>query len=139
MSSRMTRETIHFHQPFTLPELADPLPAGHYEVEFEEERMEGLSFTAWRVVRTTLRRVEAGNGLSFALDVGAETLKTVIADNAAHPSAAPPEEVPPAAAVVPPDPPNRPRAWRDLIIPPIVIPAAIGVAVIAAFLLGPFQ
>lgn len=140
MSNRMTRQTIHFHQSFILPELADPLPAGSYEVEFEEERMEGLSFTAWRVVRTTLRRIKVGNGLSFAVDVATETLKTAIADNAAVASAAPSAAVLP----VPPVPPvplsvDRSRTWRDLVIPPIVIPAVIGVAVLAAVILGPFQ
>ncbi|MBP7338959.1 hypothetical protein [Niveispirillum sp.] len=142
MSSRMTRETINFHQPFILPELPDPLPAGRYEVELEEERMEGLSFTAWRVVRTTLRHIGAANGLSFALDVGAETLRAAIASNEAHPSAPPPPEpepVPPAAAAAPADRQEPPRTWRDLIIPPVVVPAAIGLAVIAAFILGPFQ
>lgn len=141
MSARMTRETIQFHRPFVLPELADPLPAGCYEVEFEEERMDSLSFTAWRTVRTTLRRIETTNGLSFALDVGAEALKNAIAGNAGE---APPRSSAPSSGTIP-DPTGEERTverlhgWRDFIIPPVIIPAAIGVAVIAAFILGPFQ
>jgi len=137
MSARMTREIIHFHHPFILPELEEPLPAGRYEVEFEEERMDSLSFTAWRTVRTTLRRVEATNGLSFALDVGAEALKVVIAGNI--------REVPstfaaPAASAIPDAAPvERLPGWREFIIPPVIIPAAIAIAAVAAFLLGPFQ
>lgn len=141
MSARMTREIVHFHHPFPLPDMVEPLPAGRYEVEYEEERMDGLSFTAWRTVRTTLRRIEVTNGLSFALDVGAEALRVAIAADATQtfsPAVSPPASVttdtPPVAVTV-----VRASGWRDLIIPPIVIPAAIGVAAIAAFILGPFQ
>lgn len=141
MSARMMRETIHFHRPFILPEIEEPLPAGRYEVEFEEERMDSLSFTAWRTVRTTLRRIEATNGLSFALDVGAEALKAAIAGNTDQPS---PAFVAPSADVIPDTAPvaqavEQMPGWRDFIIPPVVIPAAITVAAIAAFILGPFQ
>ncbi|OYQ36699.1 hypothetical protein CHU95_03820 [Niveispirillum lacus] len=137
----MTRATVHFHHPFLLPELAEPLPAGRYEVEYEEERLDGVSLTAWRTVRTTLRRIEVTNGLSFALNVGAEALKVAIACDADHPQyalAEPSVHAIPAAALVEP-PVARLAGWRDLIIPPIIIPAAIGVAAIAAFILGPFQ
>lgn len=138
MSARMTRETIHFHSPFPLPDVAEPLPAGRYEVEFEEERMDGLSFTAWRTVRTTLRLIEPANGSSFALDVGAEALRAAIAHDA---------DQTPSAPATPADPDNpdtapvaaRLHGWRDLIVPPIIIPAAIGIAAVAAFILGPFQ
>lgn len=141
MSARMTRETIHFHRPFILPEIEEPLPAGRYEVEFEEERMDSLSFTAWRTVRTTLRRIEATNGLSFALDVGAEALKAVIAGNTDQHS---PTITAPSADVIP-DPTPVAQAvqqipgWRAFIVPPVIIPAAIAVVAVAAFILGPFQ
>lgn len=142
MSARITRETIHFHRPFNLPEVGEPLPAGRYEVEFEEEIMESLSFTAWRTVRTTLRRIEATNGLSFAVDVGTEALKTVIAGNTDQTS---PASAAPSAAVIPDTTPVAARAvermpgWRDFIVPPVIIPAIIAVLAIAAFILGPFQ
>lgn len=137
MPARMTREVIHFHHPFILPELGDALPAGRYEVEFEEERMDSLSFTAWRTVRTTLRRVEATNGLSFAIDVGAEALKAAIAGNTHE---APATVAVPSVGIIPDAPPvERLSGWRDFIIPPVIIPAGIVIAAIAAFLLGPFQ
>lgn len=144
MSARLTRETIHFHRSFILPGVGEPLPSGRYEVEFEEERMDGLSFTAWRTVRTTLRRIDATNGLSFALDVGAEALKAAIAGNIGQDTATLAAPAAPAASAPPETTPVERAAkqmpgWRDFIVPPVVIPAAIAVAALAAFILGPFQ
>ncbi|MEQ8698960.1 MAG: hypothetical protein RLT05_20680 [Bauldia litoralis] len=43
-----------FGRPFVLDSYGDALPAGRYEVEIDEERLEGLSFPAYRQVSMQL-------------------------------------------------------------------------------------
>jgi hypothetical protein len=45
---------VTFLNPFTLPGYLGELPAGDYEVLVEEERLEGLSFEAYRRTATYL-------------------------------------------------------------------------------------
>lgn len=52
---RSTIETVNFTRAFTLPGYDDLLPAGSYEVLREDERLEGLTFDAYRRVATFLR------------------------------------------------------------------------------------
>jgi hypothetical protein len=56
MLTRSRRTTMVFSRPFTLTGLDHPQPAGTYEVETEEELLEGLSFPAYRRVSTTITR-----------------------------------------------------------------------------------
>lgn len=51
MATRLVKSTITFKQPFVLAGLQDEQPAGDYLVETEEERLEGLSFEAYRRVK----------------------------------------------------------------------------------------
>ncbi|GLV21935.1 hypothetical protein TomMM35A_17890 [Sphingobium sp. TomMM35A] len=60
MTIRTTRKTATFTAPFQLPGFAEPLPAGSYEVETDEEMLEGNGHTAYHRVATTLR-VERGS------------------------------------------------------------------------------
>jgi hypothetical protein len=60
MTIRTTRKTVTFTSPFQLPGFAEPLPAGSYEVETDEEMLEGNGHTAYHRVATTLR-VENGS------------------------------------------------------------------------------
>jgi hypothetical protein len=60
MTIRTTRKMATFTAPFQLPEFAEPLPAGSYEVETDEEMLEGNGHTAYHRVATTLR-VEEGS------------------------------------------------------------------------------
>ena len=48
MESRTTRSKMTFSQPFALPASDTLLPAGEYELVVEEERLQGLSFDAYR-------------------------------------------------------------------------------------------
>lgn len=52
MNTRSSRQQVRFEHPFTLPGHPEILPAGHYEVFVEEERLEGLSFDAYRRTST---------------------------------------------------------------------------------------
>lgn len=139
MSTRMTTEIIELRHPFVMDGESVPLPSGRYEVEREEETIEGPSFTAWRTVRTTLRWADAANGLSFAMDVDPDRLRAAIRDEGSRPPSDPP--VPPDAhpRLADGHGPRRHRGLRDLLVPPILIPAAIGLAVMAAIILGPRQ
>lgn len=55
MISQTTHRSVKFSAPFQLPEFEAPLPAGTYDVETEEEVLEGNVHTAFRRTATTLR------------------------------------------------------------------------------------
>lgn len=52
MSVRTSRATVTFAHPFTIANLDEVQPAGDYLVETDEERMEAVSFLAYRRIRT---------------------------------------------------------------------------------------
>jgi hypothetical protein len=83
MLTRSRRTTIVFRRPFVIKGL-DRQPAGTYDVETEEELLEGLSFPAYRRVSTTLmRRAQTPGTLLQALTVDpAELEKALAADRA---------------------------------------------------------
>jgi len=54
MATRSTESTVHFNQPFRLSQFDQTQPAGSYLLITEEERLEGLSFEAFRRMRTLL-------------------------------------------------------------------------------------
>ena len=53
---------ITFRHPFALKGLEDAVPPGTYRVDIEEERIEGLSFLAYRRLATFIRLPLAGHG-----------------------------------------------------------------------------
>ena len=65
MEMRSTTVTVTFRQGFFLPGHEAPFPAGTYEVLSEDERLEGLTFEAYRRVATFLRI--RGQGAAAAL------------------------------------------------------------------------
>lgn len=62
MLNRTLREDVVLKRPFFLKGWSEPLPAGTYAVETEEELIEGLSFPAYRRVSTTITRRAARAG-----------------------------------------------------------------------------
>ncbi len=52
---RTTETTVTFRRPFNLPEFEGSQPAGTYRLLTDEEEIPGLSFVAFRRVRTMLR------------------------------------------------------------------------------------
>lgn len=54
MTTRMSGETITLLHPFRLSGMDDVLPPGRYLVETEEERLEGVSFPAYRRLSTVI-------------------------------------------------------------------------------------
>lgn len=55
MALRTTRRTVTFSRPFTLAGIDGVQPAGSYEVETDEELVEGLSFAVYRRLATVMR------------------------------------------------------------------------------------
>ena len=54
MGSRTARSIVSFAHPFRLAGYEDDLPAGDYQVDADEELLEGLSFEAYRRTGTYL-------------------------------------------------------------------------------------
>lgn len=60
MDLRSTTTTVMFRRDFSLPGHDAPFPAGTYEVLCEDERIDGLTFEAFRRVATFLRSTGVG-------------------------------------------------------------------------------
>ena len=54
METRSTRTTLTFRNAFTLPHDVRTVPAGDYVLVTEEERLEGLTFNAYRRISAYL-------------------------------------------------------------------------------------
>lgn len=54
MTTRTITTTVTFTQPVVLGDLDEVLPPGTYDVETDEELLEGLSFDAYRRVLTLI-------------------------------------------------------------------------------------
>jgi len=77
MTLRTTKSTVTFHAPFSLPSISGEQPAGTYDIEIDEELIEGIERAAYRRVATLLYlRTRGGtrtctitaNDLAAALD-----------------------------------------------------------------------
>ncbi|NVD39056.1 hypothetical protein HT585_09340 [Ensifer sp. HO-A22] len=55
MFSRTKHRTVHFSEPFQLPEIEGTLAAGDYEVDEDEELIEGISWLAYHRVATFIK------------------------------------------------------------------------------------
>jgi hypothetical protein len=62
MTTRTSTKTVTFARPFLLDEVGADLPAGDYQVETEEETLDGVSFLAYRRVATHIM-VRTGSGV----------------------------------------------------------------------------
>lgn len=54
MTVRTTKTTVAFAKPFTIGDFDELLPPGTYDVETDEELLEGLSFLAYRRTLTLI-------------------------------------------------------------------------------------
>jgi len=55
MTTRTSKETVTFKNPFFIGKLNEEQPAGNYIVETDEELIPGVSFVAWRRILTLIR------------------------------------------------------------------------------------
>ena len=72
--------TVTFRRPFVLSGFDEALPAGTYSVETDEELLEGISFPAYRRVRTLIRlHPRAGHpGLTQTLTIDPNELDAAL-------------------------------------------------------------
>lgn len=54
MTTSTSEKLVTFTRPFRLDSFDEPLPAGVYSVETDEELLEGISFSAYRRVTTVI-------------------------------------------------------------------------------------
>lgn len=54
MKTRTTKMTVTFRHPFVLDSFDEELPAGDYNVETDDELLEGISFAAYRRILTVI-------------------------------------------------------------------------------------
>jgi hypothetical protein len=54
MTIRTRKRTVTFRRPFVLGGIDEELPAGAYDVETDEELLEGISFPAYRRISTLI-------------------------------------------------------------------------------------
>ncbi|NIJ63077.1 hypothetical protein FHR20_000008 [Sphingomonas leidyi] len=88
MSIRSTRSTVTFASPFRLKATGEILPPGSYEVETDEEAIEGNGHIVYRRVATLLY-VPTASGTRVCTVDPAELAAAIAADaqRAPHPEA----------------------------------------------------
>ena len=99
MNSRKTSQTVTFVHPFWIAGYEDDLPAGEYQVDVDEELLEGLSFEAYRRTGTYLlvRGQAGGRGSAEMRPVDPRDLEAALVRDRALSDTAEPSE----AALVP--------------------------------------
>ena len=90
MTIRTTKKTVTFANPFILGDFDEVLPPGTYEVETDEELLEGLSFHAYRRILTMIHLpAKSGRlGLSRTLTINPDELEAALRRDAATPQQA---------------------------------------------------
>ncbi|MQX38626.1 hypothetical protein GHC57_19145 [Roseospira navarrensis] len=85
MTVRTSKKTVTFAHPFTLGDFEEVLQPGTYTVETDEERLDGVSFEAYRRVQTLfhLPATPGTPGLSQTLTVDPDDLEAALARDAA--------------------------------------------------------
>lgn len=91
MTIRTTYQTLSFAHPFQLKDMDEPRPAGAYVVETDEERLQEVSFAAYRRIATRLLLPgrPGGSILGETIEVDPAELDAAQARDAAMPRATP--------------------------------------------------
>lgn len=76
---RTIRETITFRYPFQLPASDEPLPAGTYDVETTEQRLDSHSFSGWRRTMTTIVLQRGSSAIRQVTEVQPNDLAAALA------------------------------------------------------------
>lgn len=81
MELRTHRSRVTFTSQFFLHGFTNAMPAGEYCVEYDEEQIDGLSFTAFRRVATFIHlpSVTSGRSTTQVVEVDAAELETALA------------------------------------------------------------
>ncbi|MEQ9642749.1 MAG: hypothetical protein RIM84_22180 [Alphaproteobacteria bacterium] len=80
MTTRTTRKTVRFSYAFTLKGIGSALPAGSYDVDTDEERLENLSFAAYRRTLTQihLRNLPGQPGITRIVPIDGDELDAAL-------------------------------------------------------------
>ncbi|WP_419797516.1 MAG: hypothetical protein ACNI26_14590 [Terasakiella sp.] len=80
MTIRTHTETITFRHPFKLDKTIDTQPAGSYQIDTDEELIEGLSFVAYKRIQTIihLHSKSKNSSLMRALSIKASLLQKAL-------------------------------------------------------------
>lgn len=102
MTLRTTTTTVFFAKSFSIAGLDEVLPPGHYDVETDEELLEGITFEAYRRVLTLLHvPPKAGSpGLSRSLKIDPDALEVALTRDAATIAVEPERPLPETTAPV---------------------------------------
>jgi hypothetical protein len=86
MTTRTTRKTITFRQPFGLSAIDAIQPSGTYTVDTDEELIDGLSFLAYRRVATLLHlpSISSRAGVTEIVTVDPSELEAALQRDAQH-------------------------------------------------------
>lgn len=68
MATRTDRRTVTISQSFRLDGIDGELPPGRYEVDTDEETIDGLSFISWRRTATMIHVRRSGTTQVFRID-----------------------------------------------------------------------
>lgn len=68
MAIRTTRKQVTFHAPFRLAEVAEQLPAGTYDVDVDEEVIEGNQRNTYVRVATLIYLEQPGSTRTVTID-----------------------------------------------------------------------
>jgi hypothetical protein len=82
VATRTTRSQVTFSHPFTLPEVGEALPAGTYDIDTDEEMIEGNARTVY-VRRATLIHVR-GLGTSRIVTIDPVALDSALSTDGAR-------------------------------------------------------
>jgi hypothetical protein len=80
MTIRTSKKKVTFRKPFVLGEFDEVLPAGQYDVETDEELLEGISFPVYRRILTVIHlHPKTGQpGLTQALTIDPNELDAAL-------------------------------------------------------------
>lgn len=83
MTTRTVETTVHFANPFLLPGVDAPQPAGDYRVDHDEESIEAASRLAWRRVGAFLYlpAINSGAGVQQMVPVDPAVLEAALAED----------------------------------------------------------
>jgi hypothetical protein len=86
MTTRTSKMTVTFRRSFVLGESEEVLPAGTYEVETDEELLEGVSFPAYRRTLTVIHlHPKPGQpGITRTLTIDPNELDAALQRDQAH-------------------------------------------------------
>ena len=81
VTTRTSKKTVTFNNPFVIGNLKEIQAAGEYLIETDEELIEGLSFNAYRRVLTLFHLHERPNqpGIKSTLTIAPAELETALA------------------------------------------------------------